>query len=918
MSITIPEKFEKKIKEDSACLANVLRLIQNTESLFVDRPEFFPDYTIHGIAHVERVLVYADKLIPTKTMKLLSSKDIAFLVAAVLLHDLGMFLSKIGVYRLLASEWKCAKEETLDEWTWEEAWERYLNKVKRYSEEQLLYYFGFETPITVTDLSNDYLSDREKLVIGEFLRENHHRIAHEMILDVVPGKPDQNIFEGTTFSGSDRIAIGILARSHYMEIRKTEAYIEKELSTGYKSPLYYLMVVLRIADYLDAGRDRAPEPRQKLQGIRIPVSVKEWGWNKCVIEEDSYWDEEHICRYVFASPKSTTDYVQVEKWLKNVQYELDMGWSVIAEKYHTQKYFLTIHRIKSNIFEEKVREGYEEQFLLQEARLTANPELLKRLVSPLYGDNPSFGVRELVQNAVDACIERQHLERRAGNCQYRGKVVVSVDTKNMVFVIRDNGVGMDADVLLNYYLSAGASYRTSEAWEEAYTVEHRPDIIRNGRFGVGALAMFLLGNTVTVTTRHMDDKLGYEFTMCLKPETLNVRRVEAERGTVLKIDMNQKTCNRLYGGKKHASEIVNTKWIRWYMFSDPVVEYWFNGERMTITSPYIPSDGRPQKGWFALQNTGFDVYRWGYPTDGFFCNGIRIQNESMHLYTKAEGLPLMEPCVSIVDKEGKLRLDLSRSRVLEYPNRRELIEETYKHFIAQLLMMDWSSEEATMRNITRKLSFDLEKILLSRYPFVCTSKQYTLYQTVFLNASHIKRYLKVNISGEHTEEAMAYLRRLDVKIPVQLNVYPKGVPVERWLDGALRSGTYNLSADHVAHELVRYWVKGDYLKASEEIVLGLPKPEAAADGYFRFDVQKGEGVDYTLEESALAGSNIPLITECRIVSAGQNKPLFYRMLMEYLGDDIWIPYDMVERRQKFSHAFAVLKDYIDRIEEERS
>ena len=37
------------------------------------------------------------------------------------------------------------------------------------------------------------------------------------------------------------------------------------------------------------------------------------------------------------------------------------------------------------------------------------------------------------------------------------------------------------------------------------------------------------------------------------------------------------------------------------------------------------------------------------------------------------------------------------------------------------------------------------------------------------------------------------------------------------------------------------------------------------------------------------------------------------LMMRYFGDDIWIPYDMEERRKKFPKAFEELKYYIDRI-----
>lgn len=45
----------------------------------------------------------------------------------------------------------------------------------------------------------------------------------------------------------------------------------------------------------------------------------------------------------------------------------------------------------------------------------------------------------------------------------------------------------------------------------------------------------------------------------------------------------------------------------------------------------------------------------------------------------------------------------------------------------------------------------------------------------------------------------------------------------------------------------------------------------------------------------------------------QKSTLFAELLHEYLGDDIWIPFDMAERKKKFPKAFEELKVYMDHI-----
>ena len=87
----------------------------------------------------------------------------------------------------------------------------------------------------------------------------------------------------------------------------------------------------------------------------------------------------------------------------------------------------------------------------------------------MYGYDPSFGVRELLQNAIDACIELKykiedlfaplveiHLEEKNGNHFFR---------------ISDNGKGMNIGEIKNYFLKAGSSFRNSTEWKIDYQTE---------------------------------------------------------------------------------------------------------------------------------------------------------------------------------------------------------------------------------------------------------------------------------------------------------------------------------------------------------------------------------------------------------------------------------------------------------------
>ncbi len=66
---------------------------------------------------------------------------------------------------------------------------------------------------------------------------------------------------------------------------------------------------------------------------------------------------------------------------------------------------------------------------------------------------------------------------------------------------------MSEHVIREYFLKADASFRTSDAWHKAHDQQAdepdpgKPRIIRTGRFGIGALAMFLFGRSGTSRPR---------------------------------------------------------------------------------------------------------------------------------------------------------------------------------------------------------------------------------------------------------------------------------------------------------------------------------------------------------------------------------------------------------------------------------
>lgn len=128
----------------------------------------------------------------------------------------------------------------------------------------------------------------------------------------------------------------------------------------------------------------------------------------------------------------------------------------------------------------------------------------------LYRDR-SLAIRELYQNALDACRYRRARSRAADPySEYKGRITFTqgydeVEGRHYL-ECRDNGVGMDELTLSEVFSQAGVRFtdlpryrEESQEWQDSGVALHP-----NSRFGIGVLSYFMLADEVRVTTCHMD------------------------------------------------------------------------------------------------------------------------------------------------------------------------------------------------------------------------------------------------------------------------------------------------------------------------------------------------------------------------------------------------------------------------------
>jgi len=905
----------------------VYKLIDIINPIFKS-PNYLPKNSLNDIRHINTVLVLATELITDDTLIVLEPNHIELLVSAIIIHDIGLFIKSDGLQQLLFGIHKDTIIPFLSEKTWQKEWEDFYYEAKRYDDKKLIEIFGDNSLIPQKlEFGVPLISDiRQKQLYEYFLRKNHHRLAYDIVRFGFPGYCD--IFGELGIDNITKDIIGQIAFSHGVRLRDMDSYIENhEQEIEDLAPIYYLMSVLRLASLLAIGMKRPKRFENEAGNFISHISKKEFDLNQCVTSNKYISDKKQ--RSINGSPESSSVFVSFENYIEGVQDELDLCWAVLAEHYRYD-YELSIHRIKSNIYEEKKIETFSRKFLTKRAEIRANAELLKQLVAPLYGSQPTYGIRELLQNAVDACNEREEYCKKHSLDFPESQITIRVDTENNKFSIRDNGIGMNEDVLLNYFLVAGASYRSSESWRNNFLDENKSAIFaRSGRFGIGALAAFLIGDTIKVKTKHIDDELGYVFEYGLMPEILNVERADVDDGTLIEINFSNSVSEMFtYSSVPMISNTVmldaeirvennhmdfdgalefdatSGTWWNWFHLEKPNVDYYFNNERIGNNRFVVPPIGIETNNWLDIRGNTFEFMKinpdgdYRYTINGFTVPHLLLTNEF--------GCDFGSYSVYIEDKNNQIITDLSRSIVTHFPDELIAVREIYKYHLAQLLSAPYSQENY----------LDAIRAL------VVHSGGYTLFSDSFLNHCKVENIFICALNPS------VIANQLIDCFNVHSNYYVVKLKSFAHHGGGLFNTKLELNNKPIINNstpddtVIKVWLNSHYYSNEQSIIH--PKylnENSMGISIYENSMRVKSILPYDLEKKLF--ELYPLIIEYNPIEERDGTNIMSELLIKYLpverthecknGTVVnggWIPFDIEDRMLMYPEAFSDLEKYI--------
>lgn len=471
-------------------LSIVNRIVSESCQLSKMIIKYMPEYTLHDETHLFRVLLIMERLIPEQTLNKLSVPELMMLILVAFLHDIGMAPSD----EMLIS-WK--KLWKIDEPTEIQISE--YNKFIRFRDTythkiQEIYRLRSNEEHKKADLVEDY-------IISEYIRKTHVNRAREIIANNWAA----DIYYENKNLASELIQLCFSHGENSLSLLDLETNVMCSENNFICMP--FIGVILRLADLLDFDAKRTPSILFSHLSVKNEVSLKEWQKHRAVqswiIRPDKI--AFHASCSHPAIEKSINEFCdQIDKELincSNVLSRISDDFRKDMEIYNIQ---IPIKVDRTKIHPERDLITNEPLYIYEDTAFElSKDQIIDLLMGTKLYDDTKAALRELIQNSIDACLITAALYQ-SFDLPYNPQIVIRYYTEgsNDILEVEDNGIGMNKDIINNYYSKIGSSYYKSN---EFYDLRAQTNLSFEpiSRFGIGILSCFMVSDTIEVTTRKL-------------------------------------------------------------------------------------------------------------------------------------------------------------------------------------------------------------------------------------------------------------------------------------------------------------------------------------------------------------------------------------------------------------------------------
>ena len=335
----------------------------------------------------------------------------------------------------------------------------------------------------------------------------------------------------TTFQNE----LALICQSHNEDFEWISKEIHSETIKGeYSLNAQYIAVLLRIADYLDMDAQRAPLYLYKYLNP-TDYSDLEWrqhfdidNYTKIVLNEKT--GQKKIL--FIGSSKEPAVHRKLLKYFDDINKEL-LNAVNLCQLFGKDIYLL-------NVYPHIINNIKPDGFTFSDYKLELNYKAITNLLmgENIYGDK-KYGLREIVQNSIDACKTMEETAQTHENFifqKYEPIIIIALNKEKQSITILDNGSGMNVEILKKYFLNVGVSYYNSDA----YNLQGR-EYSPIGHYGIGFLSCFMLSDKVEVRTKHIEENkiIKIEFEKNSEYICLTYEDKSKTQGTEIVLDYEQ-------------------------------------------------------------------------------------------------------------------------------------------------------------------------------------------------------------------------------------------------------------------------------------------------------------------------------------------------------------------------------------------
>ena len=493
--------------------------------------QVMPEFDLHDEKHLTMVLHNMSCLIGEERVKTLSDVELFLLIASAYLHDCGMAPSEWELRLMQLTEgtdeytdseesirndgkapYSFSTAKSFIEKSKENIYRKYEGDVQDWlfsekSENELVEalsgllidYQTFRNGYAAELKACQTISDFKELNKGiriDYIRRQHPLTSARYINNAAP-LFYSIIGEVWTDKMAHDLAIICQAHGEDMDFVKEKLFTDARYCPNENANLQFVAMMLRMGDICHYSFDRAPLIIRNAKVFLSDYSYSEWAVKAASVK---YEINNNVIRY-YAYCDTPERYYKLQGYIDLIDKEIN-NFSDIQRLWES-KYQLSINDVDRkgvNYDEKAFTPVIGKQFTLQQNKI------IKLLMGVGLYKNPYASLRELYQNAMDACKCMQHKEQALGR-DYHGLIEFGLesDEANTYLYCSDNGVGMTDYVIENYLLKIGNSYyKSSDFYREQAT--WKTDFVPTSQFGIGILSCFMIADRIEILTKTIESK----------------------------------------------------------------------------------------------------------------------------------------------------------------------------------------------------------------------------------------------------------------------------------------------------------------------------------------------------------------------------------------------------------------------------